>query len=96
MYTQFHMEAQVIASNRVMKVSVELLYYLDDVCRCAICPEYIPQTLSMDTIKSLPKVYKVDIQSSLLFMTLVNDVSQGNAFCAVSTISKMVCSSLST
>lgn len=51
--------------------------------------------LSMNTIKGLPKVYKIDIQSSLPFMALFNDVSQGKeVFYAASTFSKTGFSSL--
>jgi len=69
-----------------MKVSIEFLYYPDDVYRYAIRPEDTLLTLSMDTIKSLLKVYEIDVPSSLPFMTLFIDVSQGKGvFCAAST-----------
>jgi len=40
-------------------------------------------------IKSLLEIDKIDVQSSLPFMTLLNDVSQGeNVFCTASAFSK--------
>ena len=39
-------------------------------------PQYLPKTVSMNTIKSLFKIHKVDIKFSLPFYALFDNVSE--------------------
>ena len=54
----------------------------------SICPEYVQETLLMDTIESFFKVYKVDVQPSLPLCALFNDALQEKNLVTASSKSK--------
>ena len=58
------------------KVVVKTLYDRDSFLWESVMPEDFPKTVSMNAIKRLFKIHKVNIKSSLSFCTLFDDVSE--------------------
>ena len=50
---------------------------MDNLLWDPVCHEDAPKTISVDAIKGFVEIYKVDVQLSLSFSVLLNDVFQG-------------------
>ena len=61
----------------------------------SICPEYAPQTSSVDAVESLLKIHAVDAQLPLLFSALFDDVTKSEDLVRVSSSFLKTCLLLS-
>ena len=71
-----HTEAGVAVAHSALEVVVEALDDQDNFLRDSVHPESSPETVSVDAVKGLLKIYVVDVQLPLPFRALL-DISQG-------------------
>ena len=74
--TGLHTKAGFAVSHSALEVVVEALDDKDHLLWNSICPEYAPQTFSVDAVKNLLKIHVVDMQLPLPFSSLLDDVAQ--------------------
>lgn len=73
--TGLHIKAGLAVSHSAFEVAVEALDDKDDLLWNFICPEYAPETFSVDAVEGLFEIQVVDIQLPLPFSALFDDVA---------------------
>lgn len=66
----------VAHDDTALKMFIECFYDSDDLWWYSVGVQYLPEGVSMDTVKGLPEVHKVDVEGCVPFQALLYDVSQ--------------------